>query len=536
MGNQNRRLNLIFKNFHLFNLQPAVSLFLETTPQMEEESLKDILDLLAEWFIEETFVQGGVGDLNRLHPVIAAGKSTEHPVYLQFKPKIRSYLADHPDQIERILTRYVFSSSAYYKMQSNWGKHFFGFYGNEPEVVAIQQGRKTTVVPLKDAATVQALLLFKKAAGYKYEFKDVTPWLDVSKGQLKLASLDKSFTQLLIIRRFYFFNRQERFNYLNTEHLSMLQKIFRTRLKKFGKKLPAAFYDLDELFPLDKNFRRALFPAEVEEQPQLLHSLAASWLNELQGMPPGRPFRYRLNITQYLKNIVFPQLQSLSEKVKLFISADHPFVNDLPLDSKFILKIDAGRFYPQTPYYRRAAVQIKRMASQHVKEKVKEVPVLLGDIFHSGEEFWIKRFMIDSAFVFGANHLIARLPKKLWRSLPQLPKQIKQHDANFNEYPEWFGNIHQLGNFLKSGSGRPELLVLHPVHNSRDEQFFRALNVIEESGLDYELVDFSVFNSAKHFTVEADQLNFKGRTFRIVILPFAERVPVQTLQKLHQFF
>jgi len=536
MESQNRRLNLILKNFKLFNLQPAVSIFLETAPETEAKPLSELLKLLADWFVEEVFVEGDVDTLNRLQPAITVKSASAPAAFLEFKPKIRSYLADHPDQIKFILARYVFSGSRYYRTQSNWGEYFFSFYGNEPEVIKLQTGRKTTVIPVADAASVQALLLFKKASGYKYEFKDVTPWLDVNSGQLKLAAVDKDFAQLLVIRRFYFFQMREHFNYLNTGHLSMLQKIFRARLKKFGKKLPGVFYKLDELFPLDANFRQVLFPAETEEQPQLLHSLAASWLNEYQGMPPGRPFRYRLNITQYLKNIVFPQLQSLTEEVRLFIAADHPFVNDLPLDKKFILKVDAERFYPQTPYYRRVAVQIKRMASQHVKEKIKVVPVLLGELFHSGEELWIKRFMIDSVFVFGANHLISRLPQKLWRNLPRLSQEIIQHDPNYEEYPEWLGTIHQLGNFLKTGSGRPELLVLHPVHNSRDEQFFRALSVIEDSGLDYELVDFNLFNSAKHFALEADQINFRGRTFRIIILPFAERIPVQTLQKLHQFY
>ncbi len=534
MRPQKRQLTLILKNFRLFNLKPGISVIWNGVSRWDQNSIAFFLKLLESWYIRDLYLNDSLIRHTELQTTLHTEASEKFNIHLSFSPNLRTYLADHPDQTEHIISSVFFSTEEYVITGENWGQPVLRFYGHQPERIDLPLSKKPQVIKIKHPLLVHAVFMVTPDSSGRLSTTDISEHFESQKGTLVLPKINRENTYLLVVRKSFLNAPSENFNYYDGNHLSMLHHIFRSRVEQFPFAVQGLFYDFNQIYPPGLPGEHFLNLPLSAGRESTVQDLLTYFLSENLTSEQTLSFDYAEKVVSHLIQHTFPKLAASPDN-RLFIDIAHPLISYLPLTALFVLRIDRERFFPETPYFTETAVHIKRACSYRFNQKSAEMPVVFDRLIPTIDSFADLKHQIDLLFTFGANHLFMNSPDFYSEALGDPEEVFNRNDANFSEYYEWFSYIHQLSNLLSSGSSRPEVLVLHSALECDVTSFHQTLRAIELSGLTYELVDFQLFESNKSFAVEDGRINFKGKNFRILILPHLTTIPLPVLKKLHQF-
>gem|GEM_PF-3968041 len=528
--------NWLFKNFDLLNLHPAVSLRVELGQSTNLTALNDLQVLLQNLYIRHIYVSGASTCPSTLNRTILQRLAKNFDLSVQFNPDIPGYLADHPDQIDQILYSFVFSSEQYTTTGMDWGNDILHFYGWDPEILSLTGMGKRDLLPVSNAKNILAVYLLKNADKPDFSLEDITERLYRNKDHIIITGLS-SRNKLLILRSFSVsFNnaRHKFFNYMNLSHLNIVQHIHKAKIAQKIKSHISFFYDLAQILPLPYACKAFPVPGSILKfQPQLMGQIARH-LSGLFSEETGNSGKvaYSHVFRAYWKELLGSALDQISDPSEFILPADHPMVEYLPADARFILLVDEQQFRIHTPYFDQTCCQIKRLASVYFSQQKNTLPVIYQNLLHTNATWQEKKYYYDHLFVRGANHIVMQMPG----IEIDLVSDLATKDPNFPMYQDWFSYLHQLGNFLSDGIARPELLILYPSLNHDLSKFYLSLKQLERIGLGYEFMDYDMFNDDDLITIQDQHLDYLGKSYRIIVLPTVEIIPIATLQKLQRFF
>ena len=533
MTSQRIQMRQILKNLRSLNLNPGISVLWNHFSEWDVASVSFFLKLLEDWYIQDVYLNDPSILKKKINERIPDSALSEFNFHICFCPNIRTYLADHPDQISQILLPVLFSTSEYVIHGENWGQPVLDFFGHRPERISLSQSNPSDAIKIKDPELVYAVFLAAQDKAGRTKFTDVTRLLDRQKGQLILPRFRRNQSRLFVIRQSYLNAPPEVFNFLHPNHLNMVHHIFRARTAALPFSVKGIFYDFNRIYPGDLPPYFRIHWGQTDSPEPAVDELLTQEANETP-VRQELSYSYGREMANHFMTSVFPELQAASSN-RIFIQPDHPLIRFLPLHPLFTLQIEPARFCAETPYYHTALTHIKRAAAYRFNQGKNELPVVFGRLIPTETPIYELKHRVDLLFAAGVNHLILTSPDFRDECLGNPSQVLPVHDPNFNEYHQWFTYIHQLSNRLSTGASRPEVLVLFPNHDPASAQIYHTLDEIENAGLGYELADFSLFESNKSFSLEEGQINFKGKSFRIVFLPHAVVVSVPVLQKLYRF-
>jgi len=103
-------------------------------------------------------------------------------------------------------------------------------------------------------------------------------------------------------------------------------------------------------------------------------------------------------------------------------------------------------------------------------------------------------------------------------------------------YSEWFYYLHQLGNLMKKGIEKNDILILYPSLDNDNVNFKIVFKELGRIGYSFELVKYDDFENDIICSLEQDRINFNNKLFKIILLPGIKNVSLKVIEKLHKFF
>jgi len=484
-----------------------------------------LITQLKEWNIRDIFISDDVLDNRSFQDAFKNGKLDEFNPSFNFSLDIKSYLADHPDLSSQILRKRLFSGTQYFIRQKSWGSDIFHFFSLKPEVIPLHSGKKKLTISKPDH--IFRLFFTSSFPGDQdIQLQDVTETYDARTNTIKPIEKDGF---IIVIRHFSLTNGEDLntcFNYYETTHLERLLKIFLTRLKSRLGSSQNLVFDFDTLFAprFDKqiiDYHEKL--GTVNEA--LLADTIRYWLT-----PTNEFTAYGKTFNDYYQTGLKPVLDDCANTVQYKISVSSPIISSLNLDKSSLLQIDEKLFEYNTPYYNHALIQLKRMESRMLSQGVKKVAVSMHNLLNLHYSFSEKLGQLNHLLAFGANHF--QFKYDLTDNLTAL---LSATDPSYPAYSNWFSRLQQVGRFFKEGIPQTEILVLYPGLDNNQDMFYSSMAQLHQTGLDYTLLDFDLFNSDEICNIEAGQMLFAGQKFKILLLPAIHVLPMDTLKKLSAF-
>ncbi len=520
----------------------AVSVIFRSGINNRTAGWRQIFELLDHNYIRQIFFKGSWQEKNAFITFVTEPVNSDivrkFNLNFQFLPDIKKYLETHIDQTGEIIQPWYFSDKRFTIKHKGWGQDIFFFHNLQPEINTIKFKQNIETINLVHPESVVAVYSVAENGPLSFtgnKIADITKVLNRENGTLKLKGKINNQMRILVIRRcllrfengFHF-----SFNYFNSAHLSRLQKAHKNDLKQYFRYFSGICYDLSDFFPED-NFEHFIPQSDALDQFAVhfygknlkeLHALSILSGKERDNAVQ-RVYNHYFNLTLY------PKLNFIVGVVHFFIDADNSNLSLINLSYPVIFCIDESRFYPASTYFMKVITNLRRAACQRRIISKSNIFVSIFDLFNLFHAFAEKKYYIDLLLINGATHFCFNYP-----DVPvSLNQQISGDKMQRNAYNKWFSYIHQLSQFLKQGVHRPELLLLYPSSDTEHHAFHDTLQTINRIGLDFELIDFKHFNSDKICRIETKRLLIKKTTFKIVILPAIDTIPLKTLDRLKQF-
>ncbi len=525
---ESNRLKLYFKNSDLLQFEPCISLVINEFDDIPTDRFFELLNLLKNWFIKDVYLQtSNLDALSRIDGKLIK----EFRLYVQLVKDIDTLLKSNIAESDEFLTKYIFSTAEYYKESSHLGQAVINIFGRKAEIYSLQLRNKSVRIKLKNSEDIEALFLYdgKKTVDCTQDFNFNTGFFKASK------STDNK--KLLVLRKL---RVQEsngsliyRLNHFNKEILESTLKEIVKKLTRYKKSIYGVYHDLDEILRLP--YDNMLFLSEDKNKQENLRNIADYFLSDKLYSS-----QYKSIIDKVYKNKLssrfLSKLNSVFSRVKYFVEAENSHVLNTDFTFQSVFKIDAERFYHETPYFNDVSINLLRSLSARHAQDISDVTVSIHNIFNMRYSFSQKKHHIDYLFTLGVDKIMFNTENILQILSYDSLNSISEIDPNFLGYAEWFYYLHQLGNLMKKGMAKNDILVLYPSLDSDNQNFRIAIRELGRIGYSFELIKYDDFENDIICSLEQDRINFNNKLFKIILLPGIKKISLKLIEKLHKFF
>jgi len=524
----------ILKNLASLGIKPSVSLRFPEKYLKEKKDVRNLVKLLDKLFINEICLSGSSLKNKTLQTDDIFKMLKNLDIYIEYKPDMRAYFADHPDQLNRLIRQHLFSTKDYAEGISSWNSPVYHFYGSAPEIIDTAGLKDKKKLVLENPDNIHAVIAIADDSNGMVKCVNLIDNLNRKYGQFTLPENSSPSLKLIIVRscRLKAGERISRqFNFYHLSHAKMLQEVFTAKLKKRLSAWKGLFLNMDVIFESMSANAWPEFDFILEQYyPGLLENISRTWIEN-----KFPPHDYDIARNEFFKNELKPDLEKLTSSMKYIIPPDHSMAPRSELSSSNILDIDTQKFIAGTPYYKQCLIQVKRTASRQYLESRKKTAVLLDNIRNDYLSFQEKSIHLDSLITAGANHFIFNYNNGNCSQPDPGLQWSEKNDAEFPYYPEWMSRLHQIGHFLKNSVPRSNLLTLYPVYDEDMSAFSEVINTLESFNIDFTLIDFDLFESEENCLISDKQITCNDCSFPIVLLPAVNTLTLAAMQKLEKF-
>ena len=469
----------------------------------------------------EMFLQQGKSDLAHLH-------GFEFSVI--FKPDLYTFLKENISKIENFLLKRLFCNVAYFKRHLLLSQDVFHFFDSQPEVLTVRAQSDPVVIDLPHAEDVDSLFLLANSnKGNIYEeVTEVTRHFNPLTGKLSLP-LKRGKTYRLIVLRKYYFDQEtdisHAFNYYDATPFAALQKWFKKRLLRLPVPVNGVVYHLEEMFDVTQKINGVYYSANLEK---VLHGIKKTIAFYYANNPNGSINNIFLSIVlkRYFNSMLRPRFNIISPSVRYVVAPDSSLTRIMDVDHQFLIELDMERFEPHTPYYWKAVATLKRAQSQLFAENQQKLPVIAHCLMQSHFSIPEQKVHIDLLHQAGASQI-------WWKDKAD---NTVISEANGQFILKKLGYANHLSTFLAQGLPVSEVLILYPSLDQNQQGFLDVLKELYHAGINFELIDYDLFNSNHLCKIEGDKLVFNQKSYRLLLLPAIQVIPILTMDKLLRFF
>ncbi|NOX90373.1 MAG: hypothetical protein GXO77_15290 [Calditrichaeota bacterium] len=446
-----------------------------------------------------------------------------------FKPDLVSFMVQNLAKIDRYLIRRLFCNRDYFKRHKILTKPVFHFYGSSPEIFTLKPDSSLKSLHLKHPEDVDSVFLISNEGFTNIDqaVTEITHLFNPATGELPVQPKPDAEQKIVVLRRSYFdkeIDFSHLFNYYDSTAFAALQKSFKTQILRLPVIFQGVVYHLDKMFNVIQRYNGVSYSSNLEKVLGGIKKTIAFYFAAGQDEPIHNIF-LSVVFKRYFNSILKPRFNVISPDVHYILNADSPLSQLLDINDQFILEIDADKFHPQTPYYWKAISTLKRASSQMFSDNKTEASVISHKLTDSGFSLSEQKFHIDLLAHAGAT--------RFWWKIDD---DFNIDRQNFAIIAAKLDYAHQLGAFLSKGLPVSQILVLNPSFDRDQTQFLRILKTLHQSGINYELLNFDLFNSAHGCKLGKGTINFNQKSFRLVLLPSVQIIPYLTMKKLYQFY
>jgi hypothetical protein len=525
---ESNRLKLYFKNSDLLQFEPCISLVINEFDDIPTDRFFELLNLLKSWFIKDVYLQtSNLDSLSR----IEGNLIKEFRLYVQLSKDIDTLLKSNIAETDEFLSKYIFSTAEYYKETSHLGQSVINIFGNHPEIYLLHPRNKVIKIKLKNSEDIEALFLFdgKKTVECTQDLNFNTGIFKTQKsaGEYKLLVLRKLRVQECKGKLIY------RLNHFNKIILDSTLKEIVKKLKRYKECIYGVYHDLDDILRLP--YDNTLFLSDDVNNSENLKNIAEYSLTDR----PSNGYYKSIIDRVYKKKLsssFLAKLNSVFSRVKYFVEAENSHVLNTEFTFQSVFKIDAMRFYHETPYFDDVSINLRRTLSARHAQDISDLTVSIHNIFNTRYSFSQKKHHLDYLFTLGVDKIMFNTENILQILSYDSINSISEIDPNYMGYAEWFYYLHQLGNLMKKGIEKNDILILYPSLDYDNGNFRIVINELEHIGYSSELVKYDDFENNIICSLEHDRINFNNKLFKIILLPGIKNVSLKVIEKLHNFF
>lgn len=447
-----------------------------------------------------------------------------------FKPDLYTFLRRNLPKVENFLLPRLFCNTAYFKRHQLLSQDVFHFFGMEPEIFHIQAAEDSILLQITKPQDVDSIFLLKaeNQANIYQEVNEITEYLNPANGHLPIELEKGQEYRVVVLRRFFFDPHTELshiFNYYDATAFAALQKWFKSQMVRLPVPINGVVYPLEEMFDVTQKFNGVSYSANLEKVLRGIKKTIAFYYANAQNTAINNIF-LSIVLKRYFNSMLRPRFNIVSPMVHYLIYPDSPLARILDMDHQFLFELDMEQFEPHTPYYWKTVGSLKRAESQLFAENESNLPVLVHYLMQSHFSIPEQKVHIDLLAQAGAT-------KFWWKDLGD---DTAVSGANLQFIKNKLIYAVQLGAFLSQGLPVSEILVLYPSLDQNQQPFLKILQELHHSGINFELVDYDLFNSNHHCKLESGKINFNQKSFHLVLLPSIQVIPILTMNKLLKFF
>lgn len=545
------RLELYLKNMDLLKINPSVTVSGINLNLTEKSDIHSLLNLLYDWSIRKLYL---FDDVEKLAPLINFfqhdGTNSilkDIQIYLNLNLDKENFIHSHRDHLDRLFQSKLFCTNQYNKRQKIWGEDIFYFHGREPEIYTLKPEDKKLEVEIKYPEDVIAIYQWRFLPSEKFQLKNCTDILnkmDKENGILKIRISGEKTSQIIVLRKckiIYTDSPQHWLNFTDPKNLQLVREAHQLKLIEVGATEADTIYNLNDLLSgMDFDF----FPNLIytrDKQSQLITNqpLIDYTLKRYLGDNTEKE-KAKLDLTslyvKFIREKFVSQFHVGKSNDDFLINIDHPLLSQLSDLITLIPRIDIDRFLPETDYTINTIVIVRKLVNIAFKTKKNATQVSIDHLLNTKQSFSDKKFNIDYLAINGVNHFNFTFSGEMINSVNKPLAQIKKWDPNITAYSDWFAYLHQLGHFMKSGIQRPEALLLYPGFDDDLDLFYQTIKELQDTGLDYHIIDFDSFNDHSLCPIHDGNLILFNHNYRLLIIPSIRYIPIDCMQKINKFY
>lgn len=527
--------DFIKKKLLSLGLDSSVSLILSVGDMQDRNAIRLLTKITEKLFIGRVCIKGHILKTKLLKDGALSQISKKAELYFEYTPDIRAYLADHPDQMEQLIRKRVFSSTQYVQDRDSWSVPVSAFFGKEPQVVNIARQTHKGTLRFENPQNILALFTVEKKQGRTEASKEISEFMDKKSGLLSLPPGFKAAKEILVIRYFHLkdqYRVTQHFNYYNLSHARMMQEIFTAKLKKHLPGSKGLFFHFGNIFESCSADCWPEYDFNLERTaPGLLRDIATAWLN---GQSDWQA-EYNLARKEFFENELKKDLCRMHKQLQAVLPVHHSMVGRMELSAFYLPEIEARRFLAGSPYFFDSLLQIKRLADRRHLQNEGLVPVIIHDLFNLRFSFAEKQMHLNYLTSVGANHFYFNFTEHPAASPADLLQRFEQSGDEIFYLPDWLSRFHQSGHFFKHSGPCADILVLYPVYDKEHDEFKRVVHTLDEQNLSYTYIDFDLFNKDGFCTIREQRMICGQAEYAVILLPSIHTLPLDTIKRLAAF-
>ncbi|MHB2147927.1 hypothetical protein ACX8XP_02605 [Calditrichota bacterium LG25] len=450
-------------------------------------------------------------------------------VSVLFLPDFVRFFASDPVKNRKYLLKSLFCNVHYFKRYQILGFPVFHFWGEKPEIYSLKTPSDLFKICIPMAEDVDSIFLIKRAenGNIDTQIEEITAYFDRQTGTIKNYDAPPDSAAIIVLRAYYFSSDSENcfyLNYFDSSALAALQKQYKQSLDRLPLRIESIFYALDQMFEVTQQINKASYSPTLE--------------NVLNGMKKTIAYYYYLNaghsVDNFFLKIVFKRffnsvlrsrMEVIAPRVNYLVHVSSSLVDILPLDNQFLLSIDFNRFQIDTPYFWQSFGAIKQMAAEGFANNQTEISVLFSSLSEPALSAVEHKIYFDLLAQAGAT--------RFWLNVEKIGAHF-QLDSVFLQLQIEY--LNQLINFLNKGMPTAKILMLMPSLDQDNALYFKSIELLSRSAIQFELISFDQFSSATLCKIEGKHLLFNQKAFDLIILPAIRTIPYRVLKKLFHYF
>lgn len=545
------RLELYLKNMDLLKINPSVTVSGINLDISEKADIHALLNLLNDWSIRNFYLFDNIESVSPLIDYFQNGITNsilkDIKIFQSLNINPENFIHTNRDNTDRLFHAKLFCTDNYNKRAKIWGEDVVYFYNYKPEIYTLNPEDKKLEVEIKYPEDVIAIYQWRFSESEDFQLKNCTEVLsklDKEHGTLKIRSTGDKYSKIIVMRSckiIYDVVPTYWLNFLSPKNIQVAREAHELKLIELGYTKLDTIFDLNVLLP-GMDFSR--FPNLIytqEKQSLLLTNqpiIDLTLKKYLAKSPVCNRAELELNTiyVNFIKEKFLSQFQTNKKTEIFFIDIDHPFATHMIESVPVVPRIDVNRFLPETDYTIRAIINIRKLVNASNKAEKGSVQVSIGDLLNTNFSFSEKKYYMDYLIINGINQLNFNLSGETIKQPNRPLGQIKKWDPNFSAYFDWFAYLHQLNHFMRSGIRRPEALLIYPGFDEDLELFYSIIYELQDTGLDYHIVDFETFNNHLLCPVQDGEFILYNHNYRMLILPAINYIPIESMQKINKFY
>jgi hypothetical protein len=553
LAESSSRLELYLKNLGLFDVEPAVSIYLDLSSGFSQKQIRELFTLFETWAVNRVFLFGAMNNQSTAQAFLEISRQHSTPLFqkkhlspgpeivIQFETNPTRFFSAHRELVNSDLLPQFFCSSEFSTSGDAWGQPVFIVPLQNPEVYEVNIQNGTIRFQPSNAKSIEALFLGPSPVPGD-QTVEVTAGFDRKKGLIRLDQKSSGQAWLHVLRaarvsagqtlQFYL-------NYGNLQTLGSLVDDFYSALEKMHIENPAVFYDLNMLIPDLSGQPLLPMPADtgILSTAQFNGNLKLEILKFLIDHDNHRAAKTVLDVfTGFLNERFEPAIHKKDIPTYYFLNIGHRFLHDSVFVRHSVLKINELRYYPGTSYFTHTNLHLRQAARHNLSSESGQVCVALHQLFNTRRSFSEKKYQFDHLIMRGASHFFFGIENELIETESDLLSQLPEVDPNFPVYHEWLAYLHQVSHFLKKSHPAPPFLILEADSHEENTEYFASIRFLDSQGYDFFLIQDRQFLDDAYCAIEESQISIKVMRFRILIIAGKKLLTHDVLQRVYEFY